>query len=193
MTTRLPVGEPSVVGSSVTFTATVSPSTATGIVQFYADGVTLGGAVALSGSGAASYSTAALTVDTHVITATYSGDLNHTGSTGTFNQLVSAACTSVAGVDFNFAPAVPTVGQPVNFTATVISGTAPITYTWNFGDGADVVTTAAAIVHSFPLTATIQTYAVTLMAANACTTSPADATRQVTVVPYFIYLPLIIR
>ena len=58
---------PSVVGASVTFTATVAPSAATGTVQFYADSVALGSAVALSGSGKASVSTASLVVGTHVV------------------------------------------------------------------------------------------------------------------------------
>ena len=72
-----------------------------------------------------------------------SGNVNYTGSTGTLNQVVNAACTSVTGADFNFAPAVPKVGQSVSFTATVTGGTAPITYTWNFGHGAPVVSTSA--------------------------------------------------
>ena len=82
---------PSIFGASVTFTATVAPSSATGTVQFYADGATLGSAVALSG-GTASVSTAAPSVGTHVITATYSGDANHIGSSGTLapNQVVEA-------------------------------------------------------------------------------------------------------
>ena len=41
--------------------------------------------------------------------------------------------------------------------------------------------------------ATVQTYAVTLTTANACATSPATATKQVTVMPCRIYLPLISR
>jgi hypothetical protein len=183
---------PSVFGSSVTFTATVAPSAATGTVQFYADGVTLG-SVPLSG-GTASVSTAALTIGTHVITATYSGSLNFAGSTGTLmpDQVVNAACTAVSGLDFDFAPAVPKVGQLVNFMASAV-GTAPITYTWNFGHGADVVTTNALTEHIFPLATTINTYTVTLTAANACTSPTAPVSKQVTVWPYLIYKPLILR
>jgi hypothetical protein len=82
---------PSVVGASVTFTATIVPSSATGTVQFYADGGTLGSATAVSG-GKATVSTAALIEGTHVITATYSGDSNVNGSTSAqLIQTVGAA------------------------------------------------------------------------------------------------------
>ena len=183
---------PSVVGASVTFTATVAPSAATGMVQFYADGNPLGSAAALSG-GTASVSTALLSVGTHVITGTYSGDSNFNASTSApLEQIVSAACVSVTGADFNFTPSAPRVGQPVNFTAVITGGTAPIAYTWNFGHGADVITTTASIVHSFPLTTTIQTYLVTLTAANACSSQPATP-KSVTVRPYGIYLPVNFR
>ena len=84
------------------------------------------------------------------------------------------------------------MGQSVNFTATV-AGTAPITYTWNFGHGAAVPTTVATIAHSFPVTTTVHTYNVTLSAANACTSPTAPVSKQVTVWPYGIYLPLILR
>jgi hypothetical protein len=186
---------PSVFGSSVTFTATVAPSSATGTVQFYADGATLGSAQSLSGSGTASVSTSSLAVGTHVITATYSGDTNHLGSTGTLspNQVVSPACDPVTGVNFSFAPSVPRVGQSVLFTATVTAGTAPITYTWNFGHGGNVEATSAVTAHSFPLTTTVQTYNVTLSAANACTSPTTPVAKPVTVWPYLVYLPIIMR
>jgi Big-like domain-containing protein len=69
---------PSKSGRTVTFTATVSPSIATGTVQFL-DGSTPLGTVILN-SGNASLSTSTLTVGKHSITATYSGDANFAGS-----------------------------------------------------------------------------------------------------------------
>src|SRR5260370_18295092 len=63
---------PSLVGAAVTFTATVTPSAATGTVQFL-DGATVLGTVTLA-SGSASFSSSALTQRTHSITAVYSGD-----------------------------------------------------------------------------------------------------------------------
>jgi hypothetical protein len=83
---------PSTVGQSVRLSATVSPSGATGTVQFF-DGATLLGAGALSG-GAASLSTTSLSTGSHSITATYSGDGNYfTSSSSALSQLVKSAPT----------------------------------------------------------------------------------------------------
>jgi hypothetical protein len=69
----------SLVGQSVTFTATVNvvapgAGAPTGSVMFHGDGASLGSS-ALSGN-VATYSTSALTIGTHIITATYSGGIN---------------------------------------------------------------------------------------------------------------------
>lgn len=63
---------PGLGGHSVTFTATISPSTATGNVTFSDASTTLGSS-AISG-GAASLTTSMLTVGNHSITAAYIGD-----------------------------------------------------------------------------------------------------------------------
>jgi sugar lactone lactonase YvrE len=86
---------PSSYGQAVGFSATVAGTngTPTGTVTFAADGAPLA-AVALAGS-AASYTTAALTVGSHAITATYSGDANFTGSTSSvLGQTVAAVAAS---------------------------------------------------------------------------------------------------
>jgi len=70
---------PAKTGQPVTFTATVSPSAATGTVQFF-DGSTSLGTVALSG-GQASLTTSTLSAAKHSITAVYSGDANFASST----------------------------------------------------------------------------------------------------------------
>lgn len=64
---------PSTVGQSVTFTATVTGSSPTGTVQFKDGSADLGAPVTLSG-GSATLTTSALTRGTHSITAVYSGD-----------------------------------------------------------------------------------------------------------------------
>jgi hypothetical protein len=70
---------PSKKGQTVTFTATVTPSGATGSVGFY-DGKKLLGSKTLSG-GVASFATSSLAAGTHSISAKYSGDANYSGST----------------------------------------------------------------------------------------------------------------
>jgi hypothetical protein len=70
---------PAVFGSVITFTATVSPATATGTITFMDGASTLGTASLASGS--ATFSTASLAPGSHSITAVYGGDVNNAGST----------------------------------------------------------------------------------------------------------------
>jgi Bacterial Ig-like domain (group 3) len=70
---------PSTRGQPVTFSAAVSPSTATGIVQFF-DGVSLLGSASVSG-GVASLTTSSLSLGSHSLTAQYGGEGNYNGST----------------------------------------------------------------------------------------------------------------
>lgn len=78
------VPNPSSVGQTVTFTATVTPQvtgTATGTVNFF-EGATQIGSGTLSG-GVATFMTSTLTQGNHSITARYTGDTNFQGSTST--------------------------------------------------------------------------------------------------------------
>lgn len=86
---------PSDVGQSVKFTATMSPNNATGTVQFQIDGKDFGSPVTLSSGKATSGSTTSLTVGNHNITAVYSGDSTYAGSTDSLVQKVKGktACT----------------------------------------------------------------------------------------------------
>jgi len=52
-----------------------------------------------------------------------------------------------------------------------------------------VATTA----NSFPVTTTVHSYTVTLSAANACTSPTTPVSKQVTVRPYLVSLPMIMR
>jgi virginiamycin B lyase len=74
---------PSNAGQTVTLTATVSPSTATGSVSFYSGSTALVLAIPLV-NGVASVPTAALPKGANYLTATYSGDVNDTASTSRF-------------------------------------------------------------------------------------------------------------
>ena len=86
---------PSALGESVTFTATVigpaGTGTPTGAVQFKIDGANSGGPVTLSAGGTAQLTPSTLTAGTHTVTADYSGDANFAVSTGTLSggQLVN--------------------------------------------------------------------------------------------------------
>ena len=99
----------------------------------------------------------------------------------------STTCLPITAADFYFAPTTPTIGQRVNFTMVITGGTAPVTYTWNFGDGNSVITTTTSIQHSYPLTNTERTYVVGLTATNACSSQPAQ--KSIIVQPYRVYLP----
>jgi hypothetical protein len=127
---------PSLVGQSVTFTASVTPSSATGTVQFL-DGGTMIGTASVS-SGAASFATASLVKGGHSITATYAGDASDAAaSSGTLNQVVTAS-TSV-GLTSSLNPS--TAGQAVTFTASVTPSMA--TGTVQFRDGSTVLGTVS--------------------------------------------------
>ena len=86
------VPNPSLSTQSVTFTATVTPSTATGSIQF-AEGATVLGTGTLSG-GVASVSVSPLAVGAHTITATYAGDAKNLGSTASMVHTVSVPATT---------------------------------------------------------------------------------------------------
>ena len=117
----------SVYGQPVTFTATVTGNsgTPTGVVQFIVDGQNLGSPVSLNAAGTASLNLASLSVGTHTISASYSGDgQNYLGSASqAFTEQVTAAPTStlLAGATTS-----AVYGQSVTFTATV-SANAPST------------------------------------------------------------------
>ncbi len=101
---------PSTSGQSVTFTASVSPAAASGTVTFNIDGIAVGTPQTLVG-GQATYSTAALSVGAHLVTAAYSGDTAYLPST-------SATLTQTVTAPIPTAPAAPS-----NLVATAVSTT----------------------------------------------------------------------
>jgi len=127
---------PSVLGASVIFTATVSISgggsvTPAGTVTFMDTTTgTILGTQTLGPSDIVSVSTATLTYGRHTITATYNGDAANDvlGSTGTLIQDVQAASTT----RLNSNPNPSYYGNPVLFTVTVPTiGTVAATGTVN--------------------------------------------------------------
>jgi hypothetical protein len=121
---------PSTYGQSVTFTASVTPATATGTVTFL-DGAATLGTVTLA-AGKALFTTAALTAGAHSITGVYSGDANVGGSTSPARpQSVKKAPSSTSLVS-SLNPSAK--GQAVTFTATVAAN-AGLTGKVTFKDG----------------------------------------------------------
>jgi hypothetical protein len=131
---------PSTFGQSVTFTATVTTScgTLTGTVSFY-DGATLLGTGTLSGN-TATYSTTALSVGPHNITAVYGGNSNYATSTSSvLTEVVNAAPPATTTTTITSSVNPSTFGQSVTFTATVSTATGTPTGTVSFYDGATLL------------------------------------------------------
>jgi hypothetical protein len=103
---------PSTYGQSLTFTATVTPSDATGTVQFSVDGSNLGAPATVSG-GVATLSTTSVAVGNHAVDATYIPNGGFVSSSGTLvpTQTVTAAPLTVTASSpiVVYGSAVPTI------------------------------------------------------------------------------------
>jgi hypothetical protein len=171
-TTVTSAPNPSAYGQSVAFTVTVTTGAGTGnltgtvgLADTY-NGVTtpLASALAVSASGVAMFSTAALGVGQHTIVATYNGDAAHYSSTSVDNgalpliQMVNEATKTTLITSGSPSQ----LGQSVTFTATVaISGGGGVTPdgTVTFYDGATVLQTV-------PLTGATAAYSTTALTAG---------------------------
>jgi hypothetical protein len=169
-----------VYGQSVTFTATVTPTTAgvpTGSITFR-DGSLLLGTVTLA-NGTISLPTAGLAVGTHTITASYSGDTNFGASSS--NSIAQVITKATLTVTVNNATRVYGAADPA-FTSTVTGALPGDTFTVSYasndtvtsGVGAYIITptvTGAALANYnviyVPGTLTITPAPLTITAANA--------------------------
>lgn len=151
---------PSQFAQSVTLTATVTPSTATGTVTFF-NGATSLGSGTLS-AGTATLGTTALPVGTDDISVVYGGDAGNTSSTSTVLAQVVDADTSGTVVNSSVNPSA--TGQSVTFTATVTPST--VTGTITFKDG----------------TASLATERVTAGVGTLTTTTMASGSHSITAV-----------
>ncbi|NYF91571.1 Ig-like domain repeat protein [Tunturiibacter empetritectus] len=128
-------------GQTVTLTAVVSGSgSPTGIVAFKDGGSTIGSAT-LSGSRAI-FSTSALSVGSHIITAVYGGDPGDAVSTSspvtvTLTQPAPLSTTTVLSAR----PSQPTAGQSVVLSA-IVSGSGTPTGIVSFKDGSSTIGSA---------------------------------------------------
>jgi hypothetical protein len=161
--------DPSPGGQNIDFVATVTVTTPgagtpTGTVSFY-DGDDLLGTGTLQvvdGADQATYSTAALGVGDHTITASYVGDDNFTGSTsGTVVETITRATTHTT---LAVSATTPLAGaDSVDLTASLTSGTpGALTGAVDFFDGDQYLGSAGlvkgvATLHAGPFTAGIHT------------------------------------
>jgi hypothetical protein len=97
-----------------------------------------------------------------------------------------ASCLPVQDASFTWTPRFPAPGDTVTFTGTA-SSAAPITYTWNLGDGN--LGAGQTLTHTYPLSGT---YAVIMTATNGCGTG-AVLSHAIGVGQQLVYLPLIFR
>ncbi|HEY7941691.1 MAG TPA: Ig-like domain repeat protein [Candidatus Limnocylindrales bacterium] len=124
-------------GDTVTFRVAVGgvDGPGTGTVDFIVDTVDISGAIALDGSGNASYDALSLSAGTHSVNVSYSGDGNYAPGSGDLSpdQVVDDAPTTTSLVS-DVHPSV--WGQTVTFTATVSSAGGTPTGPVDFKDGA---------------------------------------------------------
>jgi hypothetical protein len=149
---------PSNVGQSVTFTATL-PSGVTGTVTFTSGTTALGTSTLVSG--AATATTSSLPGGSDPITATYNGDGNNNSATGTLTQVVNKTTPTItvgtSGPSTYGDPVTITVTLPpgTTGTVTVTSGGNPVgSGTVNPTTGTVSITTSTLPVGSDPITAT---------------------------------------
>ncbi|WP_137934850.1 Ig-like domain repeat protein [Mesorhizobium comanense] len=126
-----------VLGSPVTLTAELTGSASpTGIVTFK-DGSTMLGTGTISGT-TATYSTSALAVGAHTITAEYAGDANNAAATSAATTVTVGKATPALGVSASDSN--PVLGSSVTLTAMLTGGASP-SGTVTFKDGSTTLGT----------------------------------------------------
>jgi len=166
------------VGAMVTFTGEATGTQPLTYTWDLGDGATAGGMTTTHAYAAAGDYTVVLTV-----------------SNGCGQQVVSHVvwvvepCVPVGDAGFAWEPLTPTVGTMVTFTGEA-TGTQPLTYTWDLGDGATAggMTTT----HAY---AAAGDYTVVLTVSNGCGQQVVTRHLAVVTVPeiFRIYLPLVVR
>jgi len=137
---------PSNYGTPVTFTATTTVSgaaAATGTVNFLDNGVKIGTGTLAGSPATATFTTSALNVATHNITATYAGDANNAvSSSAPLSQVVNQTQTATTE---GASPSPGIAGSPVAVTATVkpVAGASTPTGKVTFTSGTTTLGSAA--------------------------------------------------
>lgn len=124
---------PSNVGQTVTFTATVSASggpVATGNVAFADGGTTLAAGVALDASGTATFTTSALTAGAHSITASFAETAVYAASSATLDQVVNPLAVADAGGPYS-------IDEGEELVLDASASTPGATYEWDLDADGD--------------------------------------------------------
>lgn len=179
VTTLAASPNPSNVGQSVTFTATVtsggSPVTA-GTVQFSEGATALGAPVTVAADGTATLTTSTLAAGTHTITASYGGTASLQESEDELSQVVNRV---VSTTTLTSSENPSEVGDALTFTATVTAGGAPVTtgdVTFTV-DGTDTLTapvSASGVVTLDTSTLTAGTHTIEARYAGTTTYAPSS-------------------
>lgn len=122
---------PSLARQDVVLSASVTGNSPTGTIQFLDEASNLGNAVTLSGASTATFTTSALNVGDHTLTAVYSGDANNAGATSpSVEQKVNAVSSGATAQTITFSPLIgKTLGDaPFSVSATASSGL-PVSFT----------------------------------------------------------------
>jgi hypothetical protein len=141
---------PAALGSTITLSATVTPSTATGAVTFFDGSTNLGTANLVSG--VATLSVTSLTLGTHSLTASYAGAAGFGSSTSpTVTETIRNGSTTALSVN----PPASQLGQAVTLTATVAPSS--VTGSVSFYDGASVLGTVPVVAGGATITTSLLT------------------------------------
>ena len=139
-------GSPSFYGAPVTFTATIASGATTaagGAVNFFDAGVKIGsGILNAANPDIAQFTTSALAVGTHPITATYAGDNSNTAAASApISQVVTQSLTATT-VTASPNPGIAGVAETITATVKVTQGASTPTGLVTFTSGAVVLGTA---------------------------------------------------
>jgi PKD repeat protein len=159
------------VGTQVSFTATASGDTAP-----YTFSWNFGDGTANVAGGMTIPNTQS---HTYAVKGTFTVRVNVTDANGAKATASSTITISPKLLSVTFTVSSnPTVGSPVTFTATGTGGSAPYTFSWNFGDGT-ILGDGAQVMHTYAVKGTYQV-SVTITDMNGAT---ANMGQMVTVAP----------
>jgi hypothetical protein len=139
-------GSPSFYGAPVTFTATIASSATTpagGAVSFFDAGVKIGsGVLNAANPDTTQFTTSALAVGTHPITATYAGDnFNTAAASAPISQVVTQTVTATT-VTASPSPGTAGIAETITATVKVTQGAGAPTGLVTFTSGPTVLGTA---------------------------------------------------